>query len=125
MSLVSYDLGITDNFNNITAYESLLPTKELVKSSEDSSVSIYDLLYYAPSIEAKQATFVTYPVYLTIKSELESEGLKIAESEQEMIGDEILLTFEIAETDSNIDEIEYNLIKKHNLNEKKVTLTIY
>lgn len=124
MSLPLYDLGIPENYNNVTAYEHLISDKEVIKYYENTNNKLYDL-YYTPSFESEKLPFLTFPMHLTIKNELEAEGLNIVSCEKEVISDMTLLTFEIDSTDKNIEDIEYNIIKKHNLNKKNITLTIY
>ena len=124
MSLISYDIGIQDNYDNTTVYEYLIPQKQVSNNHENKVAKLYDL-YYTPSVGAEKLPYLTYPLHLTVKNELESEGLEIVACEKEMIENETLITFEIAATDKDLENIEYNIIKKYSLNNKNITLTIY
>lgn len=90
----------------------------------DSKV-IYDKPYQT-IFEAKGYIPITldYPIHLTLKNELEKLGLSILDFEVEEVEDKELITFELTLSNTDLNVLEYELIKKFDLIKKKVVLTL-
>lgn len=119
----SYDLGLNDKFNFSFSSERLpiLPTIE----RPISTYNISDFNPYYSSALIFDKFIVEFPFQLTLKKELENNGLKISHMEKEIVDDITSFIFEVEEPTENLNDIEYAIIKKYDLNNKKVSITVY
>lgn len=118
------DLGIQEHFDYTYTSQKLNPEKRI----ESYLPEYYNNknIYYTPSIDFNNISLkMNYPIHSTIKNEIEKEGLSIIDFEEDDIEGMISFVFEVSNTEKDINQIEYQIIKKFNLNDKNISLTIF
>jgi len=119
----SYDLGIKDKFDFSFSTERL-PILPII----ERHISTYNVSNFNPYYSSTlifDDFVVEFPFQLTLKKELEDNGLKISHMEKEIVEDITSFIFEVEEPTKNLNDIEYAIIKKYDLNNKKVSITVY